>query len=160
MPHSKILRRLRERKTNYRRRGTMLMGRRDFVTIHVTNENVQVQIHTPDMTGDKIVASGHSRNLLSRGWKGSRKSIPASYLTGYLVGLKAVKKGAKEAIMYAGTKRYTERMSAALKGVVDAGLNVPVDPDTFPPEERVNGEHLSVKNDVTGTKEAISGEMR
>ena len=33
------------------------MGHRDFITIQITNENTQVQIHTPEMTGDKVVAS-------------------------------------------------------------------------------------------------------
>ena len=64
MAYSKILRRLREEKTNYRKRGTMLMGKRDFITVNITNENTQVQILTPEnMTGDKVVASAHSRYL-------------------------------------------------------------------------------------------------
>ena len=51
-------------------------------------------------------------------------------------------------------------MSAALKGVVDAGLEVPVDPETFPPEERINGDHLRVKNDVKQMKSTIDGEIK
>jgi len=47
------------------------------------------------MTGDTVVASAHSRYLLEKGWKGSRKSVPAAYLTGYLAGKKAIGKGAK-----------------------------------------------------------------
>ncbi|NIU00697.1 MAG: 50S ribosomal protein L18, partial [Nitrosopumilaceae archaeon] len=63
MAYSKILRRLREEKTNYRKRYTMLMGtgKHDFITIHISNENTQVQIHKPEFNGDKIVSSGHSR---------------------------------------------------------------------------------------------------
>lgn len=160
MAYSKILRRLREKKTNYKKRSSMLMGHRDFITVQITNENTLVQIHTPEMTGDKIVASGHSRYLAAKGWKGSRKNVPASYLTGYLAGKKAVKNGAKNAIMYTGTRKYTERMSAALKGVVDAGLDVPVDPETFPPGERIVGEHLHVKNNVGQIKSTIDGEIQ
>ena len=74
MAYSKILRRLREEKTNYRKRGTMLMGKRDFITVHISNENTQVQVLKPGMTGDTVVASAHSRYLLEKGWKGSRKS--------------------------------------------------------------------------------------
>ena len=125
MAYSKILRRLREEKTNYRKRGTMLMGKRDFITVNISNENTQVQVLKPGMTGDTVVASAHSRYLLEKGWKGSRKSISAAYLTGYLAGQKALGKGAKDAILYTGTKRYTQRMAAALKGVIDAGLEVP-----------------------------------
>ncbi len=160
MAYSKILRRLREEKTNYRKRGTMLMGKRDFVTVNITNENTLVQILTPGMTGDKVVASAHSRYLLEKGWKGSRKSVPAAYLTGYLAGKKAIGKGAKGAIMYTGTRRFTQRMAAALKGIIDAGLEVPADPERFPAKERINGEHLTVKNEVSKIKSAIDSEVK
>ena len=160
MAYSKILRRLREEKTNYKKRGTMLMGKRDFVTVNITNENTQVQILTPGMTGDTVVASAHSRYLLEKGWKGSRKSVPAAYLTGYLAGKKAIGKGAKGAIMYTGTRRFTQRMAAALKGIIDAGLEVPADPERFPAEERINGEHLTVKNEVSKIKSAIDSEVK
>ena len=159
MAYSRILRRLREKKTNYRKRSRMLMGRRDFVTVQITNENTQVQIHKPEMAGDLVVASAHSRYLPTKGWKGSRKSVPASYLTGYLAGKKAVKNGSTGAILYTGTRRYTERMSAALKGVIDAGLNVAAGPDSFPDDARINGDHLKVKNDVQAMKSAIDGEV-
>ena len=138
----------------------MLMGKRNFVTVQISNENTQVQIHKPELSGDKVIASAHSRYLVSKGWKGSRKNIPAAYLTGYLAGKKALGKGAKNAILYSGTRKYTQRMAAALKGVVDAGLEIPADSETFPPEERIKGEHLSVKNDVLQLKSAIDSEVK
>ena len=159
MAYSKILRRLREEKTNYKKRGTMLMGKRDFITVNITNENTQVQILHPGMTGDRVLAHAHSRYLLGKGWKGSRKSISAAYLTGYLAGKKALAQNVKDAILYTGTRRYTQRMAAALKGIVDAGLQVPADPDTFPPSERINGEHLTVKNDISQIKSTIDSEV-
>jgi len=160
MAYSKILRRLREEKTNYRKRGTMLMGKHDFITVNITNENTQVQVLKPGMTGDKVIASAHSRYLLEKGWKGSRKSIPAAYLTGYLAGKKALGQGAKDAILYTGTRRYTQRMAAALKGVIDAGVEVPADEETFPTDERINGEHLTVKNEVSQVKSSIDSEVK
>ncbi len=160
MAYSQILRRLRDEKTNYRKRKTMLAGKRDFVTVSISNENTQVQIHKPELLGDKVIASAHSRYLLSKGWKGSRKNVPAAYLTGYLAGKKAISKGAKDAIMYSGTRKYTQRMAAALKGVIDAGLQIPADPETFPADERINGEHLKVKNDVSQMKSTIDGEVK
>ena len=160
MAYTKILRRIREEKTNYKKRKIMLMGKRDFVTVQISNENTQVQIHKPEMAGDKIIASAHSRYLISKGWKGSRKNIPAAYLTGYLAGKKAVGKGAKNALLYSGTRKYTQRMAAALKGVIDAGLEVAANSETFPPEKRINGEHLSVKNDVNQFKSTIDGEVK
>lgn len=138
----------------------MLMGKRDFVTVHISNENTLVQIHKPGMTGDKVIAFAHSRYLVSKGWKGSRKNIPAAYLTGYVAGKKALGKGAKNAILYSGTKKYTQRMAAALKGVVDAGLEIPANSETFPSEQRIKGEHLSVKNDINQIKSTIDGEIK
>ena len=160
MAYSKILRRLREEKTNYKKRGTMLMGKRDFITVNITNENTQVQILKPGMEGDKVVASAHSRYLLEKGWQGSRKSVPAAYLTGYLAGKKALGQGAKDAILYTGTRRYTQRMAAALKGVIDAGIQVPANEETFPPKDRINGEHLTVKNEVSKIKSTIDSEVK
>lgn len=160
MAYSKILRRLREDKTNYKKRGTMLMGKRDFITVVISNENTQVQILKPEMKGDKVLASAHSRYLVEKGWKGSRKNVPAAYLTGYLAGKKALANGVKDAILYTGTRKYTQRMAAALKGVVDAGLKVPSNPETFPAEERIKGEHLTVKNDISQVKSAIDGEIK
>jgi large subunit ribosomal protein L18 len=160
MAYAKILRRLREEKTNYKKRGTMLMGKRDFITVNITNENTQVQILKPGMTGDTVIASAHSRYLLEKGWKGSRKSVPAAYLTGYLAGKKALGKGAKDAILYTGTRKYTQRMAAALKGIIDAGVQVPASKETFPSDDRINGEHLTVKNDISKMKSTIDTEVK
>ncbi|MBA0908528.1 MAG: 50S ribosomal protein L18 [Nitrosarchaeum sp.] len=160
MAYSNILRRLREEKTNYKKRGTLLIGKRDFITVHISNQNTQVQVLKPGMTGDKVIASAHSSYLLTKGWKGSRKSISAAYLTGYLAGKKALGNGAKDAILYTGTRRYTQRMAAALKGVVDAGVKVPADPETFPSDDRIQGKHLTVKNDTSKIKSVIDTEVK
>ena len=136
----------------------MLIGKHDFITVNITNENTQVQILKPGIAGDLVIASAHSRHLLKQGWRGSRKNIPAAYLTGYMAGKRAVSKGSQKVILYTGTKKYTQRMAAALKGVVDAGVSVPAGDETFPPEERINGEHLKVKNDVARVRSAIDGE--
>jgi len=138
----------------------MLIGKRDFITVKISNENTQVQIHKPEIAGDKVIASAHSRFLLKKGWNGSRKNIPAAYLTGYLAGKKALVNGGKDAILYSGVDRYTSRMAAALKGVVDAGLQIPADPESFPPDERIKGEHLKVKNDIEKVKSSIDSEVK
>ena len=155
MAYTKILRRIRENKTNYNRRKRMLMGHRDFIAVQISNENTQVQIHKPELTGDKVISSAHSRFLIEKGWKGSRKNIPAAYLTGYFAGKKALEKGATSAILYSGTRKYTPRMAAALKGITDAGVEIPADEKTFPTNDRINGEHLKIKNDVNNIKSSI-----
>ena len=161
MAYTRILRRIREQKTNYDRRKNMLMGHRNFITVQISNENTQVQIIHPELTGDKVIASAHSRFLIEKGWKGSRKNIPAAYLTGYFAGKKAIESGANSAILYSGKRQYTQRMAAALKGVVDAGLEIPANEETFPTNDRINGEHLKIKNDVKNIKSSIdSGAKR
>ena len=160
MAYSVILRRLREEKTNYKKRKLMLMSRADFITVQISNENTLVQVHKPQFTGDKVVASAHSRFLISKGWKGSRKNVPAAYLTGYLAGKKALASGTSSAILYSGTRKYTQRMAAALKGVIDAGLEIPASEETLPADERINGEHLKVKNDVAKIKSSIDSEAK
>ena len=62
--------------------------------------------------------------------------------------------------MYTGTRRYTQRVAAALKGVIDAGLQVPADSETFPADERINGDHLTVKNEVSKMKSTIDIEVK
>jgi len=159
MAYTKILRRIRSEKTNYNQRKRMLIGHRGFITVQISNENTQVQIHQPELKGDKVISSAHSRFLIQKEWKGSRKNIPASYLTGYLAGKKALGKGFNSAILYSGTRNYSQRMAAALKGVIDAGLKVPASEETFPPEERINGEHLKIKNDIKNVKSSIDNEV-
>jgi len=160
MAYSKILKRIRNEKTNYKKRKIMLMSKRDFITINVTNENTQVQILKPEITGDKVIASAHSRFLLKDGWKGSRKNIPAAYLTGYFAGKKALSQGVDNAIVYSGTRKYTQRMAAGVKGIIDAGIKVPSSEEAFPSEERINGEHLKVKNDIATVKSKIDSEVK
>ena len=155
MAYTKILRRIRNEKTNYNQRKRMLIGHRGFITVQISNENTQVQIHQPELKGDKVISSAHSRFLIQKEWKGSRKSIPASYLTGYFAGKKALEKGTSSAILYSGTRQYTQRMAAALKGAIDAGLKIPADEKTFPTNDRINGEHLKIKNDVKNIKSSI-----
>ena len=136
------------------------MGKKDFITVKISNENMLVQIHAPELTGDKVIASAHSRFLLKNGWKGSRKSVSAAYLTGYFAGKKAMGKGVKDAILYSGTDNYTQRMAAALKGVIDAGMQIPANSETFPSDERIKGQHLKVKNDVGKVKSTIDSEVK
>jgi len=48
---------------------------------------------------------------------------------------------------------------AALKGMADAGLEVPHDEDILPSDERINGEHIDdkVAKAVEATRKKIEG---
>ena len=51
-------------------------------------------------------------------------------------------------------------MAAALKGVIDAGVEVPANKETFPSDDRINGEHLTVKNEISKIKSTIDSEAK
>ncbi|HET8792421.1 MAG TPA: 50S ribosomal protein L18 [Nitrososphaeraceae archaeon] len=153
MNYIHTLKRIRERKTNYHKRSSLLLSKRRFITIKITNQNVLTQLLEPSITGDKVITSAHSTNLAILGWKGSLNSLPACYLTGLLLGKKAKSKGIDNAILYTGKDTYTERLSACLKGIIDSGLEIPSSEDSFPNSERISGEHIanyasSLKNDT------------
>jgi len=143
--HIYILRRRREGKTDYRKRKTVLMSKVTFVSPRITNKNINVQFLEATPQGDRVLASAHIRELYKLGWNGSGTSLPAAYLTGLTAGLKASNIGIKQCYIYIGLRRYLpgSRISAILKGVIDAGLEVPADIKSMPSKERINGEHIS-----------------
>lgn len=153
MNYIHTLKRIRERKTNYHKRSYLLLSKRRFITIKITNQNVLTQLLEPSITGDKVITSAHSTNLAKIGWKGSFNSLPACYLTGLFLGKKAKSKGINDAILYTGKDAYTERLSACLKGIIDGGIEIPSSENSFPNSERISGEHIanyasSLKNDT------------
>lgn len=143
MGYINTLKRIREGKTNYRKRKALLIGKHVFASVRVSNENIQIQIAKPSIEGDKILVSAHSRELLKFGWKGSRNSLPACYLTGLLLGLKASSKGIKDCILYVGNRGFSSRVASATKGMIDAGLNIPIDEDAIPSDDRIEGKHIA-----------------
>ena len=93
MTYVHTLKRIREDKTNYSKRSAILIGRHLFVTIRISNQNVRgPNLLRPTPTGDIVIASAHSRELAEHGWKGAFNNLPACYLTGMLLGKKAIQK--------------------------------------------------------------------
>jgi large subunit ribosomal protein L18 len=143
MGYIATLKRIRNGRTNYRKRAALLLSRRRFVTITVSDENIQAQIAYPRAKGDVTITSSHSRELTRFGWNGSLNSLPACYLTGLLLGKKSLPKDVDEAVLYTGKNPYTSRVAACLKGIIDSGLKVPASDSSFPPEERLVGNHIA-----------------
>ncbi|MBU1201681.1 MAG: 50S ribosomal protein L18 [Nanoarchaeota archaeon] len=140
-------RRKREGKTNYKRRLALLKSRKDRLVIRKTNNYLIAQIVRYEPDGDKVLVSANSKELQKLGWKNSCKNIPASYLTGLILGKKASEKKIKEAIVDLGlqTPIKGSRLYSLIKGVVDSGMSVPASEDVFPPKERLTGSHISDK---------------
>lgn len=138
-------RRKREGKTNYKKRLTLLLSGKNRLVIRKTLKNINIQIVEYHKDGDKIIASANSKELEKKfGWKAGRSNIPASYLTGYLLGKKAIKIGVKEAILDMGFANNVKKnkIYTALKGVIDAGLKVPCNENIFPSEDVLKGIHI------------------
>lgn len=143
MAYVHTLKRIRQRKTNYRKRSGILIGRRPFIITKISGQNISAQSLKPTLTGDIVIASAHSRELIRHGWKGSMNSMPACYLTGLLLGKKTIEKGATNAILYTGNNPFTTKVAACLKGIVDSGIKIPVSKESFPSDDRVSGEHIA-----------------
>ena len=143
MVYTSTFRRIREGKTNYRKREKLLFGKQDFVTVNVSDENVSAQLIRPDLLGDKVMASVHSNELLSYGWKGSRKNVPSCYLVGLLLGKKCLQKKITRAILYIGKRHFTTKIAACLKGLSEAGLEMPFSENIIPSEQRIQGNHIA-----------------
>jgi len=143
LTYVRTLKRIRKDKTNYRKRSALLIGRHLFVTIKISNQNVTARLLKPTATGDIVIASAHSRELAKHGWKGAFNNLPACYLTGTLLGKKTVEKKLDTAVLYIGKNHFTSRVGACAKGIVDAGVNMPVSGESIPDEERIGGYHIA-----------------
>jgi large subunit ribosomal protein L18 len=137
------LKRIREDKTNYRKRSAILIGRHLFITVRISDQNVAAQVLRPTPTGDIVIASAHSRELAEHGWKGAFNNLPACYLTGMLLGKKAIQKKIDAAVLYIGKNHFTSRVGACMKGIVDAGVSMPVSEESLPDEDRISGHHIA-----------------
>lgn len=149
MPASRyiqVFRRRREGKTDYRKRKGVILGKTPFVSVFVSGKYIYSQILKPSPAGDITVVSASSRDLVRKfGWKGSTKNIPGAYLTGYYLGHLAGKKNLKEAIVYSGVGRFVHgsRIASLINGARDAGLEIEVNEESLPAEERLTGKHIA-----------------
>ena len=143
MTYVHTLKRIREDKTNYRKRSAILIGRHLFVTVRISDQNVAAQVLRPTPTGDIVIASAHSRELAEHGWKGAFNNLPACYLTGMLLGKKAIQKEINTAVLYIGKNHFTSRVAACTKGIVEAGVSMPVSKESLPDEDRISGHHIA-----------------
>lgn len=141
-------RRRREGKTDYKARYALLKSRKPRLVIRKSSKNIHVQVIEYDPNGDRVVVFANSRELLKLGWKCGLGNIPASYLTGFLAGVRAKGK-IEEAVLDIGMQISTRgsRIYSALKGFIDAGIRVPHSSDIFPPEERIEGRHIAEWSD-------------
>ena len=154
--------RRRNGETDYRRRMKMLRGGFARAVVRVTNTQTICQLVSYEPTGDTVKISIDGRTLVEKyGWPidASRKSIPASYISGYAMAKAAIAAGHKEAVLDIGLAASTpgNRVFAALKGMVDAGMEIPYGESVLPDEDRINGSHIddSIAKAVEAAKKSI-----
>ncbi len=134
-----------EGKTDYHKRLKLLKSRKIRVVIRASNNHIRVQIVQSKFGGDKILSSAFSQELSSKyGWIANTGNIPAAYLTGYLAGIKAKKNKIQEAVFDLGIFYRRNRVLAACKGIIDAGIIIPYREEFFPAnlEDRIKGMHI------------------
>ncbi len=139
------LRRKREGRTDYRKRLQLLVSRKPRLVVRKSLKNVGMQLVEYGEKGDKIMVHASTKELEQKfGWVGARRNTPAAYLTGYLVGLKAKQKKILAAVADLGLQRAVNGaiIFAAVKGVNDAGVAVPLGKEMCPSDDRISGKHL------------------
>ncbi len=137
--------RRREGKTDYGARLKLIGLDKHRLVIRVTGNHTIAQIVDVELSGDQTLISAHSQELKNMGWIGSGKNTSAAYLTGYLCAKKAIKEGLDGAVLDMGLKSSTKgsRVYAALKGAIDAGLEIPYNDIVLPEDDRITGEHIA-----------------
>ncbi len=162
MSYSPKYRRRREGKTNYHKRLKLLQSGVPRLVIRRSNTGMTCQFVAYEPAGDKILAAANAADVKKSGLAASPKSIPGSYLAGYLAGVRAKKAGVSKAIVDIGMQTATKgnRLFAAVKGALDAGIEIPVDEAVLPSAERIAGKHIADHRNVTIDIKALTAKLK
>ncbi|MGC9148646.1 MAG: 50S ribosomal protein L18 [Sulfolobales archaeon] len=140
------LKRRREGKTNYYKRYIYVLSGKPRLIVRYSNKYVQVQVAKATILGDIIVAAAHSRELYKLfDWRAGGKNTSASYLTGLLAALRAKYMGIEICALDIGLKSPVKgsKIFAVAKAFRDAGIEVNVDEEFIPGEERISGKIIA-----------------
>lgn len=155
-------RRRRENKTDYKARLGMLKSGKARIIFRKTNKHLIGQYVKSQEAQDKVDIGITSRELIKFGWPkemhGSLKSLPAAYLTGFLLGRKIADKEDKvSAILDLGLLRNVagSRIYAFAQGIIEAGIAVQCKKEMFPNENRLKGRHMKRNIDFEKIKKEI-----
>jgi len=160
VPHK----RRRKQQTDYKQRKQLVKSGKPRAVVRTTNKHTKTHLAHFQPEGDENSAHAVSKELREYGWEHNTGNLPAAYLTGFLTGIKAQE---EEAILDLGLREKTSggRVFAAVQGMNDAGLEVPVGEEALPTQERMTGQHIKemhgkdVPSAVEEVKENIRGEL-
>ncbi|MCG7851003.1 MAG: 50S ribosomal protein L18 [Methanosarcinaceae archaeon] len=145
-PRYKVpFRRRREGRTDYHQRLRLLLSEENRVVVRKSARHMQVQLVAPKPEGDITLSSAISTELKKYGYEGATGNTTAAYLTGLLFGLRALDEEYESGVLDIGLAASSagSRVYAVLKGIIDAGMDVPHNPSVFPSDERIRGEHVA-----------------
>ena len=161
------LRRKRKGKTNYKKRLRTLMSDKPRLVIRKSLRNIQANIISYDVKGDRVLSCVHSKELEKLGWKLNKGNLPSAYLVGFMLSKKAKSKGIKNAVLDLGLNKSLKgsKFYATLSGTLDAGLDIPHNPKILPPKERIVGDHIvkyavELKNDEDSFKKQFNNYIK
>lgn len=160
VPHK----RRRNQETDYEQRLNLLKSDSPRVVVRTSNKHTKAHISYYNREGDENSDFTSTEELEQYGWDQNTGNLPSAYLAGYLLGMKTDE---DKAILDLGLRESKKggRIFAAVKGMNDAGLEVPVGEEAYPEESRISGEHIKeirdedVPENFEATKEEIEGEF-
>ncbi|MFP4546014.1 MAG: 50S ribosomal protein L18 [Methanomassiliicoccales archaeon] len=162
-PRYKVpFRRRREGRTDYRHRARLLRSGMPRAVVRRSQNHTTIQFIEYGPEGDRVMATAHSRDIRKMGWEASTGTLPVAYLTGYLAGKRAVEKGIESAVLDIGLQvpAVGGCPFAALKGMLDAGVDIPHGEEVLPPEDRLMGDHIGedLRESVENIMNKIEGD--
>lgn len=137
-------RRKREGKTDYGSRLNLLKGKIPRAVVRKTNKYILAQIVESKEARDFTKIYVVSKILEKYGWHFSFKNLPAAYLTGLILGKKALKIKIKKLILDIGIFDSTRgsKIYALVKGLKDSGIEINCDEKMLPNPDRISGKHI------------------
>lgn len=123
--------RRREGKTNYSKRLKLLKSGLSRLVVRKTNTRVIASIVVFDERGDRTLVTVDGKHLEKLGWKGSKKSIAASYLIGLAIGKRAKELKVEKVVLDIGLHTPTRNNFSFFTayGAKEAGLDIKVPED-------------------------------
>ena len=139
------MRRRREVRTDYHQRLRLLKSGKPRLVTRTSNKHVRAQLIFPGSDGDETVVAASSDELPEHGWEAPTGNLPSAYLTGVLVGKRAIEAGYEDAVLDIGLHSPTpgSKVFAVQEGAIDAGLEIPHNDSVLPAWRRNRGEHIA-----------------
>lgn len=138
-------RRRREARTNYAKRLALLKSGSPRLVVRKLNRAIVCQLIVFDVKGDRTLCQATSLDLKEFGFN-AKRNVPSAFLTGFLLGRKAVAMAITKAVPDFGLHTASKGgiLFAVVKGAIDAGLQLSVVEDKLPSKERLAGKHLGI----------------